>query len=368
MKAKIYTGGKRGYRSLDKPWYVYAWFTDADGKRRKYVSKGGINRFHTVRERLEAASIEKAAMDLNIKDGWNPFVSRSVSMMLSDALEIGREKREKHLAPKSYRDFTTVFKRLLQVVPDKPLVDVTKNDMVTALDKMQDKFKLSDKAFNKALFHTKALFSEFTRLDLIKINPVFGIEQKRVKKDPPRRATMEEKKKLQEFLSKEVPGFWNFCLVLYYCGIRPNEIINLQVKDFEGYLFRVKSETAKTDGKVVPIPAVFIRQLQDHIGDAPPDHYIFSRNFIPGPILMSRRSFTKWWERWVYDKLKFKFTLYSLKGLGGDDKRRAQIPLEAVQYQFGHKSKEMTLVYLNEEDEYVKALQNAPAFIPEQMN
>lgn len=61
----------------------------------------------------------------------------------------------------------------------------------------------------------------------------------------------------------------------------------------------------------------------------------------------------KTWKKLIKDGLGLDISLYSFKGLGGEDKRKAGIDLGTISAGFGHSSLNMTKVYLHGEQDRI---------------
>ncbi len=363
-KPKIYTGGRGGKKSLKRDWYVrYSVVSPVTGKKETRQIKGGINRYHTIAERWEAACILRDALYKRLLDGWNPLHDHAEQISLPQALKIGLDRRKVHLSKNSLNDFMVWHRRLEAVVPDVPLVGLRKRDCILLLDAICEQWDLTDKAYNKGLFHIKALFSEFVELELIDKNPFFGIKSRKTKKDPIRTATPKEKEKLKKHLVNICPPYWTFVQMTYHLGARPNETRNLLVGDFDGEYIQIWANIAKRDGRRFPVPDVFVQELQAHVLGAKKDWYMFGKGFVPGPEKMREEESTSFWKTHVKDGLGFKFNQYSMKHLGADDKIRAGMPLEALRLIYGHRSSQMTETYAQAIfEQYYKKIKGAPDF------
>lgn len=80
------------------------------------------------------------------------------------------------------------------------------------------------------------------------------------------------------------------------------------------------------------------------IKDAPGDHYIFSRDLMPGEFQIRREQLTRRWNVHVKKKLGINQDLYSLKHTNLDEVAKA-LDLQAASSMAGHTSTIVTMKY-----------------------
>ena len=81
--AEIYYGKKNG-KDIKKAWYVYYSFLNPEtGKYKVFQEKRGINRYKTIKERTAEAIMLRDAINADLKDGFNPFLTVQTNSKIS---------------------------------------------------------------------------------------------------------------------------------------------------------------------------------------------------------------------------------------------------------------------------------------------
>ncbi|MFH6966495.1 tyrosine-type recombinase/integrase [Flavobacterium sp. FlaQc-28] len=364
----IYTAPKVvKYDDLSKPWFVYFRY---NSKLFRY--KFGINYINNYKKRLiEANSIRDVLHD-KLKNGWNPNVPDIVntfsSMTFSEALDFAIEKKRPHIGKKTmcgYESTVKFIKNALTPTNTKNLliVETKRIHIKLILEKTMQQRKWSNKSFNKNLGYLKAILSELMQWDIIENNPAHGIRSLKVGEIMGfKPANDEEVKLIKEKIISEFPSFYAYIISIFHTGIRPQELLNIQIKmiNLEKSQIILPPEITKTDiERIVPInPFLKIHFEEMNLSKHNQEHYVFGSNrehtnrglkkeldFIPGPRKLNRDCASKLWRKLVINGLKINVNMYSLKHLGANKKILAGVELDALRELYGHTSKMMTLRY-----------------------
>jgi integrase len=154
-------------------------------------------------------------------------------------------------------------------------------------------------------------------------------------------------------MQKKLPS-WNFdlycvaCLV-FYCFIRPQEIVRLKVDHFRlpSRMIVIPGSVSKNKKhEVVQIPNALMPVLMRLNLNFPGDHFVFSRKLKRGDKEIAP---TRLAEQWRHFANEFGLTknLYSLKNTGVGMAIENGINLRDLQLQLRHHSLEMTQIYLD---------------------
>ena len=103
---------------------------------------------------------------------------------------------------------------------------------------------------------------------------------------------------------------------------------------------------------VITIPNhVMALMVELDVFSSPPEHYLFSQKFRPGPTMIRTAKFARYWKEKVKTSLclgkEYKF--YSLKDTGITNMLKANTDLLSVRDQARHSSVEMTNIYTPQE-------------------
>jgi integrase len=350
-------------------WYIY---TRYQGKKKVY--KYGINRIECLKEREIHANILKKALHDKLKNGWNPLikVQAKKEMTFVEALNFALDKKKDRLAKKTfsgYKGTVSSFRKIVNLLSwnDLSVKEVKRVHIRTLAEKAKEEFKWSNKSYNKNLNYLSAVIVEVLKWDIIEHNPVYLIDRL-----PEEESTLHEKPTNEdhEVIKNELSGFYpyfnNFIATEYYTGIRPSEILSIQLEmiNLDNNEIRLPPKITKSGTKkrnvVIPRGLKTIL-LSMELHKYPKDFYLFGSyrergrgnvgkfiDFIPAPTPIKTDTATKRWRRIVKKGLGIDVTMYSYKRKGGDDKYVAGVSKESIQNQYGHSSAKMTDIYLKE--------------------
>lgn len=356
------------YDDLTKSWYVYFRYNE-----KKIVFKKGINYIKNYNKRLSEANALSTALYDKLKSGWNPLIpdqfDTSSQMNLVEALDFALEKKKDNLAPKTYLGYrgsiefvkTSVNALSLNYLP---IADVKRIHVKTILEKIKLQRKASNNSYNKYLDHFRAVLSELIQWDILQFNPANNIKNLPVAESRANvPATPQQHAIIKNELLKNHSNFYNFIVTIFHTGIRPEEILKIQLKMINLSRFEIvlPSDITKSNKeRIVPINQHLLEIYKSmEFESLPKDFYLFGSyresakgnlgykiDFIPGPTKMKRDTATRRWENIVKLGLGFKeVNMYSNKHAGANAKILAGMDLDALRELYGHTSKMMTTKY-----------------------
>jgi len=384
MIKSIYTKPK--VCKSDNGWYVHFRYR---GRQKRY--KCGINYIESLAERNKEANALIKVLHHKLKNNWNPFgevEATETGMTLVEALDFGLKKKKEYLAPKTYLGYrgtvgfvkTSISALSLDYLE---ILDVKRSHIRTIILKAKEQRKWSNKSYNKNLNYLSAVIDELLEWDILEHNPVTKIrrlpQEESVANKP---ATVKEHQIIKTELCANHPFFCNFLETEYHTGIRPKEILSIQLNmiDLENNEIRLPPKITKsgTKSRNVTINTHLYNMLFNmELSMYPKDFYLFGSyrekgrgnigkyiDFIPGPTAIKRDTATKRWKRIVKDGLGIDVNMYSYKHKGGDDKLKAGIELDSIRNQYGHSDSKMTKRYVKEVTGVYKKdiIDNSPEF------
>lgn len=378
-----------------KDWYVFFrfWHKAAWHEVKK---REGINRIKDRKEKEAAIEALRIAREQWLDMGWNPMldprfearptVSRHdygdlKKMRIADALEFALDKKK--VSTKSRYDYQTTVRYISQAVGQcrlshlpisalnrshvKALMEEARNftGKITVLKDGKQKSYIkrnpwSDYGYNKNLDFFSGLLSELVEWEALEFNPAFRINRLDVP-ETQKFVTVsdEEKDIIREYLFRKNYNFFIFVITIYHTGMRPKEILGLQMKDVnlkeQLIWIRPYDEKAKIKKErnvtINPHLLKFYKDMELH--KYSPDHFVFSEGFRPGVIRIDRRVATNLWNDLVRGHLGIDKFMYSMKHRGADDladaltkKHIKQDSIEdIIQDNLGHSKKFMTRRY-----------------------
>jgi len=131
---------------------------------------------------------------------------------------------------KTYKYAAGVLRLYLK---DMPLQAVNKQSIATALN--QAAAARAWGASSKAAYtrYIKAVLSMLVNNGYLTENPAKGISTKGQESKRHVLLTVEEISKIKSYCLKHSAGVWGVCQLVYYCGLRPAEILRLTDQDFK---------------------------------------------------------------------------------------------------------------------------------------
>ncbi len=385
MLNKVYTK-PRLCKSKDGQWYVHFSYL---GKPKKF--KKGINYIKNRKEKETFGNALAKHLHQKLKDGWNPLVSEELTnndIYFIDALKFGLKEKNNSVKPKTFNNYKNTLDLIIDVI-NKLGLDYLKIENVKRLHirsiikKCKESYDLSNHGRNKYLSHLSAVMNELLDSDIIDNNPCHKIKNLPVaESNANRTSSKDEHTLIKEELSKNHVNFYKFIQTEYHTGIRPNEILSIQLhmvnlEDREINLPPIITKSGvKRRDVVINNPMLDI--LEDmNLKDLPKQYYLFGsfrikgqgnrgkfEDFIPGPTRIKRDTATKRWKRIIKDGLGIDVNMYSYKHKGGDDKIIAGVELDSIRNQYGHSTKRMTEHYVKQIKGIYKRdiVENSPEF------
>ncbi len=347
----------------EKEWYVWFRFN----KKLIYVKKG-LNKIIDLKEReLEGKALAKA-LDIQLNKGWIPKSARNYTEKIErktilEVADISFELKAKQVDEvKTYRTAINYFKETLKDLKMEQLNSLSfeRSHAKRILESLKEKKGWTNKNYNKYIGLFRTIFYEGLDLGYFKSNPFGDIRNLKVVKKlaniPP---TDEEMELICQELKEKNYGLYVFFMLVYYCGIRPKELILLKIKDldFENRYIKIREENAKND-KFRKIPMVGnVYDLLKSCKGLDKNLYVFGtwvtnggrhsqKNwFTPNKYKLKRDTPNRQWKKLIKDGLGINKNLYSGKHKGADDKLDAGMDLKMICSIFGHSETAMTERY-----------------------
>ncbi len=353
-------------------WYVF--FRYFDNENKKYITfklREGLNRITDQIEKEEEFKALLESRTLELKMGWNPIIDREFkqSPALIKQHELSHIKywtvlkalnfvvEKKQLAVKSRYDYKKSVEYFLTAanafgIQLLPVCKLQKTHIKSCLNYLLTECGLSNKNYNKRLEHIKSLLSELVDWDALQYNPAFGIkelQEEDTEKFLP--ISPEERVIIKEYLFVKHYRFLIFCMVLYYTGIRPKEVLSIRISDIDLDNSFIKlnpfSNVVKTKKErriaIHPNLHTFLRQLD--LMRYNETLFLFGSGFLPGPIKTSRPTATSLWKKLIWEECGIEKYMYALKHTAADNLIEAGASEENVRDHLGHSQKSMTRRY-----------------------
>lgn len=393
---------------LSKKWFVQFYFAEhGEGNPRDLPPiqrAGGMNYASTVAERTRQGNELRKDFADDLSNNWHPrkdcypdqigrklqpfeeWREKTIERALADAYE---GMKLKPTSKKDYRIAIDHFTEALHALDlqDTKMSEVRRSTVMTIMDAYKLIRSASDKRYNQVLQYIKSIFTRASKYCELEHSPATGIDSLKVNPAKPFKApTNDEKALIRQTLEMHYPNFFRMVMVVYHTGIRPSEVLSLQIRDLDRVdrRFNIIPEDSRDNSKTntvreVPINAHLWKLLEQmNLHEYPGNYYIFGgpgkknsrkygsqytdSHYFPSEIPINGNMAGKLWKKLIKEPVKngglgLTCDMYGLKHKGAEDKKRAGISIDAMQKMYGHSKREMTERYLPEnyhEDEIRK--------------
>ncbi len=351
------------YLSIGKEWViVYHVFNPYTNEMQRYRMR--LNHIKSVTERRKIARTLITEINNKLFNGWNPCIKEENKVLFISILELFelyRKSKFTELEPnskRSYESFLLKLKFYVESVNTEMYAhDFTPVHASTFM--LNIKKKVGHRTYNNYLQFCKILFNWFVEHDYMQVNPFAKLQpvSKKLCKKKRISFTREEIHHLIDFLDKKHPRFSVVCQLIYYCLLRPDDIVELKKSSFDldRNLIYIRAEETKNqhDSSRV-IPSVMDEILRNlNIEKLTESDYLFSdtKNYglMPGKVKLCPRKFSRMWSSIVRPAMKWglEYQLYGLKDTGITNMLADGISPAFVQGQADHYSLEVTNKYVH---------------------
>ncbi len=347
-----------------KEWYIdFYSFCPATGKMKRKKFK--LNHIESITARRKYAKDFMNRLSEKLSIGWNPWIeaeSGSAYTLFKEVADRYRVFMAKMLRDGRYRPETlksyTSYLRNLELFNQEKKVPITyiyqfdKDFCVQLLDEIY--VGRDNTAFTRDnyLGFLKSFSSFCLSHNYLTKNPTEGISSLGRKGKKKIRCVVEPDKlqKINIYLREHNPYMLLASYILYYCFIRPAEMVRLKLDNIslQKQTIFVQDTISKNrkDGTIT-LPAKVIHLMIDlDIFSNPGDYYLFSDGMRPGRKERTEKMFRDYWSSHVRKDLKLseKYKFYSLKDTGITNMLRHYDVL-SVRDQARHSSILMTDIY-----------------------
>lgn len=315
-----------------------------------------MNYIKSNRKREAEGQIIISQVNKLLKEGWSPFAPvAQTHLNIGDQLNQIMDLKKSTLRHRSYQSYKYASDKLIQWVNKNSLSFMPAKDFTPIM--AQNYFDsllrtgIKGRTYNKTKGFLVTIFNMMIDREIIDKNPF-----KKIRKLPEelgKNLAFSDKKKkdLQAHLKEHNPRLYLFTQFIYFCYIRPLELLRLKVSNVDlkaGMIFIHGDQSKNKKSESVIIPDAFKAQLLGmNLDKHSPDDFLFGYGLESGPDSYSRNTVT----RHHHEALKAlsipsQFTLYSWKHTGVMAAYKAGIDLYSIMRQLRHHSLTQTQVYL----------------------
>jgi len=342
---------------LSRQWYVYYNFKHPEtGKNERFrvaVSRG----LKTKMARYEKAAVIKKELKRKLLQGYNPFVfddKRNTNCI--EALEYVKIYKKATLSKRSgftYSSVITIFQNWLESVnyQKKTIEAITRHVADRYADNMILHENISNRTINNRVSFLRTIFSFLVKKEYLDVNPFKYVDYLKIMEPGISAFTRQELK----LITDKLPGYhyqlYVISQLIFYCFLRPAEIVRLQFKDVlwgHGIITIPGTKTKNGESRVIILPDSLVKNLKDWDLDFPADYYIFGggKQLIPARKEIAPTRIAEVWRKFA-DLHKIKKNIYDLKLTGNGMAVDAGLNIRDIQLQNRHHSLEQTQQYLD---------------------
>lgn len=326
-----YTLAKLQKSKASNDWYAYYRYRNADGKMIQFKERAGINRIKNLKEREREGLFLVASINGRLKGGWSPFVvTQEEKEQQGSVLELLKEylaTKETSIRKRSYEHYVYAINLLTQYLTSIKMINVRTKDFTKQMafgysDWLLSEKKYSGKSHNNQIANMRTFFQMMEDRDVITKNPFRQIKKKKEVVGRIESYSDAQRKIIKDYMIKNNHPMYLFVQLIYYCFVRPNEIMQTQVKyiDWELKRIQIPSHISKNGKQCsIDIPSPLFKLMNDKYKKLDPELYLFSKGLVAGekPIL---RKFASERHKKMLDDLKIKgLVLYDWKHAGARD-------------------------------------------------
>lgn len=340
-----------------KRWYVYFYATNPETQCLQRV-RHYINSQKTLVLRKRLAQKMITIINTKLDQGWNPFVSESQKKMfvqLEKALRDALAFKAKYIRARSLPNYTTRINKIitwLEVTGRKEIRcgEFTETNAQDFMRWILTHDNINPTTYNNALVDYRSFWNYLVKTKHCSVNVFRSIDRLPEQAKRKRPFTPDEQIKYRNWLEKNDRDFLVTSLLCYFCGLRPNEITLLRIRDinFQRQVINVDPSISKNKKqRIIPVATKFWPILESFVKGHPDNYFIVSRKFRPGnfrinPIRIAERF------REIADVLGFgpELKFYSLKDTCADMLDQSGVSTKTIRDLFGHSSVAVTDSYM----------------------
>lgn len=355
VPAKLYTAGD----NIAKPWYVYYSVRNPEtGKMHLCKKRGKINYIKSLTERKrEGKYLMRLVNELLAEGKLSPFKPKEPEPCLIELLKKEIEVKKNSVRWRTYQSYSYSANLLVSWLQKNELSEIDASGFTKQHAHMLCDYMLIEKKYNGTTFNNRKkdmniFFNAFVDKEIIQSNPF-----KKIKNRPQERGgtnipfTDQEKEILSQELQARNPRLYLFTQFIYFCYIRPIEILRLTIDNFnlkEKKIIIYSGHAKNRKQEAVFIPDSFLSLVHSmQLEKYPSNYYVFGRGLQTCEKSYSRNRVTELHTKFLRElKIPKNRTLYSWKSSGNVAAYKAGIDIYSIMRQNRHASINQTMTYL----------------------
>lgn len=340
---------------LSKQWFVY--YSYRHPETREFVRFKHVisTRLKTKVSRFQRASELIKNVNYRLKSGWNPYAEAEAKFTnLISAMQHCLEFKSASLRKRSIHTYTHLINCFITFLNKKNLHRITVEEFSSKnarefLDYCKIEKKITNRTYNNYLSHMRTFFNFLIDREYLNFNPFTRIKNLQKEDSEITAFTRDEMATLRDKLPAENQELYVVCLLIFYCFIRPAEIMRLRIENFDlrQAIVNIPGHASKNKRQdVVIIPDMLVEEIKKlHWERSNTNMFAFTRKLKPGIKEAAPTRIAGIWREWA-DKHDIHKCIYQLKHTGAGMALQSGIDVRDLQLQLRHHSLDMTQIYL----------------------
>ena len=344
---------------LTKRWYINYQFQNPETEKMQSHRIWIPSRDKTITRRRKVAREMIQALTEKLESGWNPYQEElpaviSVLNAMDNVLKMKKTVARKN----TIRTYSNSYRRMEKYLKRKGRTKLLCYEFTYrhARELMDDILTsgISPCTFNNYLRSYRVFFNEMLNREQIGKNYF-----QKIKPLPEPQTDISPFKKhhlklLYNHCKKYDRRLLRFMNFIYLTGIRPIEVMRLQVCDIDFIHKTVTIQAKKHKSgrqRTLYLKQEFIEDL-DYLKNWPQDYYVFTgKTMLPGPKEGNIRRVQERYKK-IKDDLKIPNRMYDLKHTMACYLIRKKVNVMAVKNYLGHQNIQDTMIYIRSVEEY----------------
>lgn len=340
---------------LNKRWFVAYYYRHPETKK-FVIFRLWISTYLKTKQARRNKALELIQIySTKLRSGFNPFQSEikgyslliDVLRMILDIKKTSTRYRTVH----TYESYYNIFVSWLELSGLKNVYveNFSFSNALAFSDYLKIDKRVKNRTHNNYIQCLRTLFNNIVEREYILINPFRKVKYLPEEEGELKRFTIPELKTLKNYCIENDHQLWLICLMIYYGGLRPAEIVRLKIKDFDLVNCKIYvsgfSSKNKKNAVIMIAPDLESYLKKFELDQLDPDLFLFSNKLLPGPNQIFPTRLAERFKK-VAKELNIKRNLYDLKHTGAGTLLQEGANPKDIQLHLRHSSLEMTDIYL----------------------
>lgn len=341
--------------SLNKRWFISYYFKHPDTHKMQRFVVWASTKHKTLEYKLRSIVDLQGFYAAKLKSGWSPFESNQTKYItLVESFEFILKVKANSLRKKtiaSYKQIFGIFKAWLLAnhISSITLERFNYKQAQQYCDFLKIEKAVNNRTHNNHLLTLRFFYNQLIKREYTLTNPFKKIERLEIQAPEIRPIKKKDLQLLSESIQQKDKNLWLACQFIFYCFIRPTEMVMLKRKHvfLEANEILIPAYISKNKiQQVVTIPESFKVYLQlidfEKIHE---ENFIFSKNLEPGTEKISSRLIPERFKKHC-KKLSLDYQFYDLKHTGAGMAIDNGVNIEDLRNQLRHADLTTTTIYL----------------------